>query len=289
MVMDRSVLISSTDCRVGKTSFIYAISQILGIKFKYEKPSGMSDSERKFIKSDENSDLTIIEGGKKYKHGLSRERGDSTIDSDKTILIARYTEDIFDEIALASKVLSNVDAAIINEIPQDEVVGITMKTEESNVDIIGQIPYDKLLGGVHIEYIKEYLDGIYLTRPNKDFIMEETLVGAMSPSCAVTWLERVKNAGLITGGDRVDLQKLALDMGIKCLILTGNFEPPQIIVKRAEELGVCVILTKSDTITAVEKISQMMREEINEQKKDRVVEIFRKNIDLKRLKEILGL
>ncbi len=289
MVTDKMVLVSSTDYRAGKTSFIYAISQILGIKFKYEKPSGMSDSERKFIKSDEKSTLTLIEGGRKYKYGLSKEGGDSSIKADKTILIARYTEDVFDEIALASKVLSGIDAAIINEIPQNEIASVTMKAEESNANVVGLIPYDKFLGGIHIKYIKDCLDGIYLTKPDEDFIMEETLVGAMSPSCAVTWLERVKNAGLVTGGDRVDLQKLALDMGIKCLILTGNLEPPQIIVKRAEELGVCVILTKSDTITAVEKISRIKREEINEQKKDKIIEIFKKNIDLKKLKEVLEL
>ncbi|RLI79698.1 hypothetical protein DRP07_09870 [Archaeoglobales archaeon] len=287
MVGNLRILVSATDYRVGKTSFIYVISQVLGIRFRYEKPSGMSELEKKFIESDEGETLTFIEGGKKYKIGLTKNEGDTSIEVDKTILIARYVEDVFDEITLASRVLSNIKAIIINEIPENEMENIREGVDKSDLNIVGLIPYDKFLGGTYIKSVRDYLDGVFLTKPDENFIMEEMLVGAMSPSCAIRWLEKVKNAGLVTGGDRVDLQKLALDTGIKCLILTGNFEPPQIIVKRAEELGVCIILTESDTLTAVEKISQIMREEISEQKKDKLVEIFKRNIDLEKLEEIL--
>ena len=282
------ILISSTNDRTGKTSFIYSASQILELSFRYEKPTGISALERKIIRSNENARLTVIEGGRKYKLGLSKNEGDTRIKADKTILIARYTNDVFDEIALASRVLPKLTGAIINEVPRDKLTELEFEALDSNLKILGAIPFDRFLGGIYVKTVKECLNGEFLTKPDENIVMEEMLVGTMSPSCAIDWLKKVRNAGLITGGDRVDLQKLALDTGIKCLILTGNFEPPQIIVKRAEELGVCIILTESDTLTAVEKISHIVRGEINEHKKGRVLEIFRENVDWDAVQEILG-
>jgi len=61
---------------------------------------------------------------------------------------------------------------------------------------------------------------------------------------------------VITGGDRPDIQLAALETSTKCLILTGNLRPSPIILGRAEEVGVPMILVKQDTLTTVEIIEQ---------------------------------
>lgn len=278
------ILVSSTEFRAGKTSLIFALSKIFRLSFSYKKPTGPSPNERRLLGSNTNG-ITFIEGGKSYKTGFAKGEGDTSIRADKTVLIARYCDDIFDEIALASKVMT-VDAVILNEIPANKL-GTVRETTETSDNIVGLIPYDKFLGGISISTIKECVDGLFLTVTDGGFIIEEMLIGAMSPPCALDWLKKVKNAALLTGGDRVDLQKIALDTGIKCLVLTGNFEPPQVIVKRAEKLGACIILTEFDTLTAMEKIMEVRREEVNERKKDRIVEIFKSNINKGKIREIL--
>jgi hypothetical protein len=288
-MVNMKVLVSSTEFRAGKTSFIIATSAILNLTFSYLKPSGFSENESKLIQSDVEGQLTLIEGDRTYKTGLSRNTGDPLIDADKTILIARYSEEVFDEIVLASKVLKNLKTAIINEIPESRLDEVKERAEKLECDVAGFIPYDKFLGGLNTRAIKECLRGVFLANPDENFVIEELLIGAMSPDCAVKWLRNARNAALITGGDRVDLQKLALDTGIKCLILTGNIEPPKIIVRKANESGVNIILAEFDTLTAVEMIEEMGRGEVDERKRDRVVEVFKNNMDLKKLSEVLDL
>ena len=61
---------------------------------------------------------------------------------------------------------------------------------------------------------------------------------------------------MITGGDRPDIQLAALETSTKCLILTGNLHPSPIILNRAEELGVPMILVGQDTMTAMQTIEK---------------------------------
>jgi BioD-like phosphotransacetylase family protein len=59
---------------------------------------------------------------------------------------------------------------------------------------------------------------------------------------------------VFTGGDRTDLQAAALETSTTCLVLTGNLQPTSTIVKRAEELGVAILLVPDSTLEAVEKV-----------------------------------
>jgi BioD-like phosphotransacetylase family protein len=78
----------------------------------------------------------------------------------------------------------------------------------------------------------------------------------MSVDSALTYFRRKPNKAVITGGDRPDIQLAALETSTKCLILTGNLHPSPIILGRAEEVGVPMILVKQDTLTTVEIIEQ---------------------------------
>ena len=72
----------------------------------------------------------------------------------------------------------------------------------------------------------------------------------------MTYFRRKPNKAVITGGDRPDIQLAALETSTKCLILTGNLQPSPIILGRAEEVGVPMILVRQDTLTTVEIIER---------------------------------
>jgi BioD-like phosphotransacetylase family protein len=48
----------------------------------------------------------------------------------------------------------------------------------------------------------------------------------------------------------------ALETSTRCLILTGNIMPNPMILTRAEEAGVPVLLCRQDTLTAVEIVNE---------------------------------
>jgi len=110
--------------------------------------------------------------------------------------------------------------------------------------LLGVLPHDPLLAGLSVSEIADALNGEWLVKPrDEDVIIESFLIGAMSPPSALKYFRRARKAALVTGGDRADLQNLALETSnIKCLLLTGHLEPPGTILGKAEEKEVPVIL-----------------------------------------------
>ena len=99
------------------------------------------------------------------------------------------------------------------------------------------------------------------------------------------FFRRKVNKAVITGGDRADVQLAALETPTKCLILTGNFQPSSVVQGRAEELGVPMVLVTYDTLTAVEKVGEIIRHvKFHEVKKiDKIVDVVRDYINVEKL------
>jgi BioD-like phosphotransacetylase family protein len=158
--------------------------------------------------------------------------------------------------------------------------------ERNGMELLGTLPYDPLLAGLFVSEIRDALDGEWLVKPAEDEIIEEFVIGAMSPPSALKYFRRVRQAALITGGDRADLQNLALETGnIKCILLTGHLEPPQTMLGKAEEKGVPVILVADDTLATIEKIDEILgKARIRDDAKiRRIKELVELVVDLERL------
>jgi|Deesub1362A_J573_1020465.scaffolds.fasta_scaffold00359_23 hypothetical protein len=280
------LLVTSANFRAGKTSLIYALSRLK--KIKYEKIGELKGAED-MIESSE-SDLMVIEGGKTYKHGIAVGRGDYFINANKVLAISRFEESYLDELYIVWKIFKEkFGAAILNEVPEKDIDSVEREVERLPFELIGVIPFEPSLGGTKVSSITKLLEGRTLSSPPAEVTVDRILVGAMSPSCAVKWLENAENSALITGGDRVDLQKLALDKGVKCLILTGGLEPPKVIVRKAEEIGSVIILSDYDTLTSIEKIQKEIgKEPLDELRAEKAAEFIPKYVDFRRLFEILG-
>jgi len=98
-----------------------------------------------------------------------------------------------------------------------------------------------------------------LCLPDKgDVLIERMIVGAMNVEQALPRIRRVSGAkAVITGGDRADMQLVALETATKCLVLTGHLRPVPEVLRRAEESGVPVLLVRGSTMETVGAIEQV--------------------------------
>jgi hypothetical protein len=106
----------------------------------------------------------------------------------------------------------------------------------------------------------------------------------------MTHFKKNKNSAIIVGGDRSDVQLVALEGGAPCLILTGNLYPNDIILTRSEVLGVPIIVVRDDTYTVAKKmeniqISHKLRDIV---KINQATQIINSNVDFQAIKEGLG-
>jgi BioD-like phosphotransacetylase family protein len=131
--------------------------------------------------------------------------------------------------------------------------------EAHGVPYFGALSHDPILSSVTVREIVDELGGAVLcAEEHLDEPVESFMVGAMGQEKALRFFRRKSHKAVITGGDRADVQLAALETSTAMLILTGNLPPSPIVLSRADELGIPMILVDTDTLSAVEHMEGLM-------------------------------
>lgn len=201
----------------------------------------------------------------------------------RTILVERYHRHPdgggidHDAILHAASVLGDAFAGVLlNDLPEtylrDAEEVLVPFLSEQGVPVLGLIPHDPLLNAIRASELAVRLDGRLVSGgKGSQRLVEGFLIGTMQVENFMTHFRRMTNGATIVGGDRTDLQLVALEGKCPCLILTGNLPPDDMIRARSEAYGVPVIVVREDTYTVARK----MEEILNSQKLRELVTIRR--------------
>ena len=131
--------------------------------------------------------------------------------------------------------------------------------ERQDVPLFGAMPHREQLQAISVGELAEVLKGKFLALPEKENVLiEQLIVGAMSVEQALPRIRRIPGTkAVITGGDRADIQLASLETATHCLILTGNLRPVPEVLRRAEQLGVPVLLVRMNTMETVDAIEDV--------------------------------
>lgn len=218
-----------------------------------------------FARVSESKDIVLCEGGNRCVQGLAAGiscQEISAILRAKVLVVDKYdvstTLVVDDLLAYKMRLAGKMLGAVLNGVPRhrmDFVEELVVPfLEQHGVPVYAVLPLDKVFSSVSVGELAEALRGEIICRPDlADNLVENLMVGAMSVDSALQYFRRKLNLGVITGGDRPDIQLAALETSTRALILTGNLQPSPLILSRAEEAGVAVILVKHDTMTAVQR------------------------------------
>lgn len=247
-------------------------------------------------------DIVVLEGGCNLREGhligLPAARVAELLDA-RVVVVIKYKDDlqVLDDALTAPVRLGDIlSGVVLNAIPRQRMPFVQElvkpELEGRGVPVLAVLPQERLLLSISIGDLVEFLNGRVLCGADQmDELVEHLMVGAMSVDSALTYFRRKPNKAVITGGDRPDIQLAALETSTKCLILTGNLRPSPIIMGRAEEMGVPMILVRQDTLTAVEIIERFFgKTRFHLEKKiQRFEEMLEDRFDFDRLYEALGL
>lgn len=132
--------------------------------------------------------------------------------------------------------------------------------EGREISVLGALPRTRELAGVTVSELADELGAELLTSAPTDGFVERFLVGAMGGDAALRHFRRTRNAALITGGDRSDVQTVALEAsGVKCLVLSGGLRPSSAVIGKAEEKGVPIMAVRSDTLATIDRAEDVVR------------------------------
>jgi BioD-like phosphotransacetylase family protein len=246
-------------------------------------------------------DLVVLEGANHWAEGslldLAVDQVSDMLQA-PILLVTRYRAPVTPDSILAVKryLGERLLGVLINGIDQAQLEGVRSRIapflEHRGIAVFGTLVEDSQLAGVTIADLHEHLGGELIGDPAwTERLVEHLLIGAMGADAALSHFRRRMNKAVITGGDRVDLQLAALETSTSALVLTGNIRPSPIVVDRAEERQVPIILTADDTLTSVERAEGIFGHVRFKQaaKIERFVGLLEQSFDFARLYRSLGL
>ncbi|MDY0225592.1 hypothetical protein SAMN04488082_10742 [Desulfomicrobium apsheronum] len=216
----------------------------------------------------------------------------------KSIIIDRYVKELNYDYLIAMKELlgEQLLGVLLNDIPpvfKEELDSLLHPFMESKgIKILGKIPSDPLMGAIKVADLADRLGGKVITAQDKsERVVENFLIGTMQVENFMTHFRKSKKSAIIVGGDRSDVQLVALEGQCQCLVLTGNLYPNDIIMTRAEVLEVPIVVVRDDTFTVAKKMEAILsrhklRDVIKIQHGSQLVSSI---IDFQYMKESLGI
>jgi len=216
----------------------------------------------------------------------------------KAIVIDRYVKELNYDYLIAMKELlgDQLAGVLLNDIPpafKEELDSLLHPFLESKgIKVLGKIPSDPLMGAIKVADLADRLGGKIITAQDKsERVVENFLIGTMQVENFMTHFRKSKKSAIIVGGDRSDVQLVALEGQCQCLVLTGNLYPNDIIMTRAEVLEVPIVVVRDDTFTVAKKMEAILsrhklRDVIKIQHGSQLVSSI---IDFPYLKECLGI
>ncbi|HWR04586.1 MAG TPA: phosphotransacetylase family protein [Humidesulfovibrio sp.] len=183
----------------------------------------------------------------------------------KTVVIDRYSNELKYDYLLRCREALGDDLAgvILNDIPEhyrpevDELLVPFFRRK--GVDVLGVIASDPIMSAIKVSDLAERLGGKVISAHHKaDRVVENFLIGTMQVENFLAHFMRHKNSAIIVGGDRSDVQLVALEGSCPCLILTGNLHPNDIILTRSEVLQTPIIMVREDTFAVAKKMENIL-------------------------------
>jgi len=263
----------------------------------------MADVKEAYQRVIPGKDVMLLEGGASLREGISLGLGPVTTAEAldvPALAIVRFRNQVSmadASVAAHLQLGERLLGVLINALPDDarDLFGQVCRPclEQRGVPMLGSLPLREQLQAISVGELASVLKAEFLVLPDKkDVLIEHLVVGAMSVEQALPRIRRIPGTKVvITGGDRADIQLVALETATHCLILTGHLRPVPEVLRRAEEAGVPVLLVRGNTMEAVQAIETVFGKTRLGQtaKLEQFAALMEEHFDFERLYQALGL
>ena len=213
--------------------------------------------------------------------------------------IGRPIDEIALNKALFDKEGVRIAGVIINKVlPEklDKINALVRKgLKRLGVDVLGVVPYNKILDSCTIRQIAE--ESGFKLLSGQEFLnkrVNKIIVGAMQPKDAIKYFK--DEMLIITPGDREDIISAAIDAeglstkaGIKVsgIILTGGIMPNDVIMKQLKGTDIPVLFSERDTFLVASQVKDMniKIDPQDKEKIDVVSEMAKKYLETEKIME----
>lgn len=239
-------------------------------------------------------DIVIIEG----ISGINQTAGSivSALDARVLVIESYGTELLKESDSYHGNFGKNLLGVLINNLPpslvdhlHDEV---SNRLGKKGVSILGSLPENRILVAPTVGELAEMVHGELISNTDDSAeLVENIMLGGMSVDSGLEYMSHKVNKAVIVRNERSDMQLAALETSTRCLVITGSSAPRPIIVARAKEKSIPIILTGDDISTITTSIEAALSTTTlkQENKLPVIVDIMKQHLNLQVVYQGLGI
>ncbi len=215
----------------------------------------------------------------------------------KVILLLCYSTGFKDSdiVQAAKKFGDRLAGVVINQVPESRLNAVQREAEDffktQAITLLGVLPEVRTLNGVSVSEIAVAVRGeIISSNDRAGELVENVMLGAMSPDSARDYYSRKRNKAVVTKAERSDMQLAALETSTKCLIVAGNRPNASVMVK-AEDKKVPVMVVNQEIKEIIAGIEEALSRArfCNVQKLQAMSALLDSRFDYKAMNAALGI
>ncbi|MCX6004878.1 MAG: AAA family ATPase [Chloroflexi bacterium] len=214
----------------------------------------------------------------------------------RVVMLVGYSPDYkaAEILQILKKLEQRLIGVVINQVPESKINSaqneITGYFKGQGITVLGILPESRTLSGVSVAEIALAIDGEIISSKDKaNDLVENVMLGAMTPDSGRDYFNRKKNKAVITRTERTDMLLAALETSTKCLIVSKQKPSTSVLVKAEDKHIPIIVVNKEiiDIVAGIEKALAQARFQ-NTQKLKAVVTLLDSKLDLKALNTSLG-
>lgn len=217
----------------------------------------------------------------------------------EVIIVVRYIarQDTARVIQVCKKLGERLLGVVINVVPEPKIEwvkqDIARQFQESGIHVLGVLPRVRSLLGITVADLNQVVGGeLLFGNGNRDAIIENIMLGAMTPGSGIDYFAHKANKAVIARADRPDMQLAALQTSVRCLVLadaTTRLSPDVLFTAEAKRVPIIVTGKNipqiiADVEKALQKVSFAHPEKLR-----RLSEVMESHFDFATLRAKLGI
>ena len=256
--------------------------------------NGLKDA---YAKATSGKDMVIIEG----ISGQRQASADVVAGLEaRVIVIAGYSEELSAVIEESRRFGPRLMGVIINKVPKLRLERVRDEVPKrfgaAGIKVLGMLPEDRSLLALTVGELASQIHGEVLRGAGKAAeLVENFMLGAHvfdnTMGVGVLYFGRKANKAAVLQSERPDMQMAAMETSTACLVLTGNTPLKEIVLNRAQEQDVPIILTPDNVPGVIAQLEEALSASRfhQESKLPKLIEMMRDNLDMAAVQHGLGL
>ncbi|MFC2010365.1 DRTGG domain-containing protein [Chloroflexota bacterium] len=253
---------------------------------------GTAGVKEAYGKVSQGKDVIIVDGPSERKAS-----GDivKTL-SAKVLVVEAYSKELLKTAGAYKEFGESLLGVVLNKVPKDRMEQARSEASEildkAGIKLLGVLPEDRILSSITIGELAEVVKGEVLRGVERSAeLVENVMLGALGVDPGPDYFGRKDNKAVVLRSERPDMQMAAMETSTRCMVLTGDTPLQQVVLARAEEKDMPIILVKDDVTSVVDSIEAVLAKPgLNQENKlPRLIEIMEQNLDFQALDKGLGL